>query len=76
MSTRDVICTITLTAGIGLLPCQRAAGQCRVNEGAKLTASDAAQHSSHGASVPISGFLAVVGKPWILQMPVPQEESR
>ncbi|MCH8253638.1 MAG: FG-GAP repeat protein, partial [Planctomycetes bacterium] len=46
---------------ISVLSIQHAEGQCRVNEGAKMTAADANSSDEFGRSVSVSGTVAVVG---------------
>ncbi|MCH8251711.1 MAG: FG-GAP repeat protein [Planctomycetes bacterium] len=48
---------------VSVLPIQHADGQCRVNEGAKLTATDTAEGDQFGFSVSLHGDVAVVGSP-------------
>ena len=48
---------------VSVVPIQHANGQCRVNEAAKLTASDAAAGDTFGTSVSISGDVVVAGAP-------------
>ena len=74
MSTRDVIWTIVLTTGIGLLPHQHAEAQCRVNEGTKLTASDGQAEDHFGRSECINADVADAAR--IRQNRTEEEESR
>ena len=52
------LASMTLVSTVATQP---AVGQCRVNEGAKLTASDAEESDWFGFTVSVSGDVAVVG---------------
>ncbi len=62
MLTRSWVFLVVSASALDLFfPVHFARGQCRVNEAAKLTASDAAADDLFGLSVSISGDVAVVG---------------
>ncbi|MCH8251349.1 MAG: hypothetical protein IID36_02735 [Planctomycetes bacterium] len=63
MKMSRLLVSLALLLLVSIVPIQRAEGQCRVNEGVKLTACDADEGDWFGRSVSIHGDVAVIGAP-------------